>query len=170
MKISEIHEALFEFLLEENKKNKNFRFTTRMNNSRDRLANKYWFIGNDTYLEISFWDGKDSIAKINSIGFTVDLKKNKVYYNMSSKNKNGLEVIDEIVRTLDVPFIKEDYWEKILLPYITSADQIVACLKSFITNEKVKIDTIVQKYPKSGIKFISDDKFNTQLAKISEYR
>ena len=58
MKISQIHEALFQFLLEENRKNKNFRFTTRMNNSRDGLANKYWFIGNDTYLEISMSTGK----------------------------------------------------------------------------------------------------------------
>lgn len=170
MKISQIHEALFEFLLEENKKNKNFRFTTRMNNSRDRLANKYWFIGNDTYLEISFWDGKDNIAKINSIGFTVDLKKNKVYYNMSSKNKNGKEVIAEIVKALDVPFIKEDYWEKVLIHYIISINDIINCLKEFILNEKLEIDKIIQKHPNSGIKFILEEKFNTQQAKIKEYR
>ena len=88
MKIAKLHEIIFDYLMEKHRHDSSFKFTMRSNDRYERLQKGYWFIGNDQYLELSFWDGKDSLSKINNIGFTILLRgaKRQVYYNLSCKD------------------------------------------------------------------------------------
>lgn len=57
--------------------------------SSNRLDNGYWFIGDDTYMNLSFWDGYDQDRKIHRIGFAIDFNlRNEVYLNISAKDNS----------------------------------------------------------------------------------
>jgi len=57
--VQRLHEVLFKNLYERYQENKEFLFTVRQKNNKERLDKGYWFIGDDNYLITSFWSGKD---------------------------------------------------------------------------------------------------------------
>ena len=70
-KIALKHEKIFDYLVSLHKKDNNFFFVPRKINNKSRFEERYWFIGNDRYLQVSFWDGGDSKEKIHNVGFVV---------------------------------------------------------------------------------------------------
>jgi len=170
MLIKDVHEAIFDFLIEKNIEDSDFRFTTRQNNRNNRLTLGYWFIGDDNYLEVSFWDGKEGISRINKIGYTVDLKRNKVYYNFSTKSDLGKEIVDLAIKKLSTPKVEKYFWKTILVENIISIDQILDSLKNFLFDVKPVIDEIVLENLQNGISFIPDEKFKKQIEKISKIK
>ena len=50
----QIHEELFQYLIDINKKDSSVRFSMRKTNRYNRLDDGYWFVGNDKYLQVSF--------------------------------------------------------------------------------------------------------------------
>ena len=175
MIIRELHEKIFEFLYNKYLENKNFKFTTRIKNNRDRLSKGYWFTGGEDYIDISFWKGKDRVAKINKIGFTVLLRRTRreSYYYFSCKDKIGCEVIEKLKNHLDVPLFgnpNNNYWEKTLIYNINEPKQVLNSLDDFINNEKKVIDKILMNNPDERIGFITDDDFLKSINKIQNYR
>lgn len=175
MNIKQLHEEIFHFLITKHKEDTTFKFTTRRNNRWERLKKGYWFIGGEDYLELSFWEGKDSFAKINNIGFTVLLRRNRneVYFNFSCKDGKACFLIEKISSKLKVyksgnPL--SNYWEKTLVGNLQNTAQVITALKGFINHEKKVIDDFIKENPNKDISFISDDKFIKQLETINKYR
>jgi len=69
--IAEIHETIFEFLLEKKEENPQLTFLLRTNNAHNRLDKGYWFWGNEEYVTISFWKGLDKKLSDRSIAFFI---------------------------------------------------------------------------------------------------
>ena len=61
-----------------------FLFMPRRINNRNRLEKGYWFIGDDNYLQVTFWDNDDPARHIHNIAFTINLSKG-CYLEFSSK-------------------------------------------------------------------------------------
>jgi len=175
MVIQELHEKIFTFSYNKHQENRKFKFTTRIKNNRDRLSKGYWFTGGEDYIDISFWKGKDSIAKINKVGFTVLLRKRRQesYYYFSCKDKIGCEVIEKLKNRLKVPLFRNpnnNYWEKTLISELSEYKQVLKSLDDFLNNEKVIIDKIIMNNPNEGIGFIEDNDFLESINKIQIYR
>lgn len=175
MKIADYHEKIFQFLIEKHRENPGFKFTTRMNKKYERLDKGYWFIGGEDYLELSFWKGKDSYAKINNIGFTVLLRQDRkeVYYNLSCKDGKAKRIIEKIAAILKVPISGNplnQYFEKNIVPFLYDIEQVIDALDGFIKKEKLIIDKLIQENPDQGISFIKDEEFAKNIALINSYR
>ena len=73
MNIEQIHDEVFEYLVgrhfSDKKNNVDFFFRTRQRAVPGR--GKYWFIGNEQYIIISFWMGNDNSNKSPNIYFEI---------------------------------------------------------------------------------------------------
>jgi len=175
MEITDIHEMIYKYLYDKHLADSTFKFTTRTRNNRGRLEKGYWFTGGEDYIEISFWKGKDSLAKINNIGFTVLLRntRKEVYYNFSCKDGNNCEVINKLVAQFNLRKIGNpvnNYWEKTIISNFYDMNQIIVALDTFINNEKKVIDRIIQQNRGKGIEFIPDKDFEKNIQKIENIR
>ena len=175
MILSTVHNEVFDYLYGKHKENAAFKFTTRTRNNRERLKKGYWFIGGEDYLELSFWQGKDSLAKINNIGFTVLLRKyrKEVYYNFSCKDGNNCDIIEKLANELNVQKVgnpNNNYWEKTIVSSLFSINQVIDALELFINNEKKLIDKLVSKNISEGLSFIDDYTFEKNINKIESYK
>ena len=175
MEILDIQEEILDFLLWKHQINPSIKFTTRRINRNNKLENKFWFIGNEKYFKFSFWEGKDGKTDLNNLGFTIrwNDKRKEVHYNFSSKFGNGIEIINILVPILNIPKVENpnyNYWEKCIIKNPQNILEIKNSINDFINNEKEIIDKIVSENPDKGIKFISDEKFKTQINKINKFR
>src|SRR5437764_3846201 len=74
-KIATIHEKVLDYFLSLRIRDSNFFFVPRKINNKGRLDEGYWFLGNEYYLHISFWNGEDWKEKIHNIGFVIHSDK-----------------------------------------------------------------------------------------------
>lgn len=175
MLIKELHEKIFKHLYNKHQEDKNFKFTTRIKNNRERLSKGYWFTGGEDYIDISFWKGKDSIAKINKIGFTILLRRTRreSYFYFSCKDKIGCDLIYKLQSKLKAPLFGNPnnfYWEKTLVSNLNDIEKALESLDSFINKEKRIIDKIIFENPNNEIGFITDEDFDKSLRKIEIFR
>lgn len=140
--ILSIHRACFDFLIDYQKEHKDFYFVPRKVNNNNRLNDGYYFIGNDDYLMISFWNGGDKKEKIHNLNFGITESGNCFLEISSRDSEKKAEHLRELVRILEeknhfkfdevrVNKWRFDYSEG--LPYLN-------VLEGFIRNEKAVID------------------------------
>lgn len=182
MSIKTIHAKVLEILLDERKTNKNFRFQLRRTNRFNRLANGYWFHGNDDYMAISFWSGMDWRNKTPNIFFVIwGDGYTKLEISVSDSEEKYTFIHDELLPALTKRF-------DLTLDFETSKDQhhykdmganYEASLRHFLANEKVAIDEVIahaeSRYyatlpPGNKIEFIREEDFQKHLAKTLSYR
>ena len=63
---------MFYYLVQYQHEHKDCYFVPRKKNTFGRLDLNYYFIGNETYLMITFWDGGDQNEKIHNINFGIE--------------------------------------------------------------------------------------------------
>ncbi len=71
MSITSIHEKVLDYIIDLRADDSSLYFAPRKTNKKNRLSDGYWFLGNDNYVNISFWNGLDWKQKINNIGFVI---------------------------------------------------------------------------------------------------
>jgi energy-coupling factor transporter ATP-binding protein EcfA2 len=86
--IAEIHQQVFDLLMAHHKKDPDFLFTLRKINRKGRLDKGYWFLGDDYYLTVSFWRGRDWMTKMPMISFTIKLS-GAAYLEINVKSLSG---------------------------------------------------------------------------------
>lgn len=96
MNIKEVNQICFEFLIKLQAEDPTLFFVPRMTNTNSRLDDGYFFIGNDDYMQISFWKGADWKQKLHYIGFTIK-SDGKVYYELSGTDESKY---DDFLRNL----------------------------------------------------------------------
>lgn len=151
-----IHEKILDFLIKENKKNPDFYFTTRLTNRYNRLDKGYWFLGNDYYVYTSFWEGRDWQRKVWCIGFVVDSQTKRNWLELSAKEDYAKIPFIEIVAN-KLGFYKGEA-DGIYYKDIDGTDYLKN-LKSFLENEKLEIDKLIEEHKPNDISIIQKEDF-----------
>ncbi|AZB11650.1 hypothetical protein EG344_23885 [Chryseobacterium sp. G0162] len=175
IKISDIHHHIFEFLMESRRYNPSLFFILRQLNRNSRLEKGYWFLGNDNYITLSFWMGKDTDTKLPRVSFVInidgttflEIKKDIKYNNFFTHNFfSEIGIINKSSGD-----VERKYYTDFKTDYMKS-------LKSFIEKDKVIIDNFIKKnnqidnHPlaNGGIDFIWPESFERQLRIIDKYQ
>jgi len=100
----------------------------------ERLNKGYWFIGDDTYMNLSFWDGYDQLRKIHRLGFAIDFNRsNEVYLNLSAKdNTEEANYLSEVAQVIGAKAKYPDLSQKIYGSNIKSSKDFIILLDEFI--------------------------------------
>lgn len=166
--ILSIHQICFDFLIDYQKEHKDFYFVPRKVNNNNRLKDGYYFIGNDSYLMISFWNGGDGIEKIHNINFGIT-ESGDCFIEISSRDsEKKAGHLRELVRILEeknhykfdevkVNKWRFDYSES--LPYLN-------VLESFIENEKAVIDEYLRMNKDADIRMANQKMHDKYVKKI----
>src|SRR5436305_2373479 len=97
-KIATIHEKVLDHFLKLREKNPSFYFVPRKINNKRRLDEGYWFIGNEYYVHISFWNGMDWKEKIHNIGFVIHSDKSSKIELSAQDSDEKAEFLEKVVR------------------------------------------------------------------------
>jgi hypothetical protein len=138
--IVKIHEKVLDFLIKERENNPSLYFMPRKINNKNRLNKGYWFLGNDDYLHLSFWNGIDWKEQIHNIGFVIRKDKSS-YIELSGKDSpNKLHFLNNLANHLGgFTTISHSKWQK----HYKGKDYINN-LEKFLRNEKIEIDNFIQ--------------------------
>lgn len=178
MAIAQIHEDVFGLLMKYHKQHPDsFFFSFRQLNRNNRLDKGYWFLGNDHYLAISFWTGKDPVANIPIIAFIIH-EDGTTYLEINFKNYNNKAINFREALLSQFSFSYEPPNGNYRKPYEGFGTDYLKALDNFILTDKEYIDNIVREYGFRGdtdgyhdqVGFIWRGEFARQLKIIEYYR
>lgn len=174
IKISDIHDQIFDFLIECRRYKPGLFFILRQLNRNSRLEKGYWFLGNDKYITLSFWMGRDTDTKSPRVSFVINIdgttflevKKDIKYSNFFTS-----DFFSEIGFDKNLGDIERKYYTDFKTDYMKS-------LKSFLDKDKVIIDNFIKRQNQidnyalshGGIDFIWPESFDKQLRIINKYQ
>jgi len=167
IKIVRIHEKILDHLLQLRNSNPSLFFVPRKINNQQRLEKGFWFLGNQHYLHLSFWNGTDWKEKIHNIGFVV-LKNGNTYIELSAQDSKKKAVVLKKIADQIGGFRKEKSKNKWYKNYDTS--DYIQNLNSFISEIKPVIDDIILKENLNEISLLNEDFFEKYIKKIQNYR
>lgn len=176
--MQEKHQKIFDLLLKYHREDPdNFFFTMRQINRANRLDEGYWFHGNDGYLVVSFWSGRDWMSKTPRISFTV-WESGSTGLMLSQKDTDTDIFSEQLISKLDVHLSdKENVYGK---TYDNFTIAYLDALEYFLEKDKVEIDKLVKEdkaivpgqwmdYANS-VDFISKGDFIKNLKRIEDYQ
>ena len=165
--IVRIHEKILDHLLQLRKVENELYFVPRKINNEKRLDKGYWFIGNENYLQLSFWDGGDWKEKIHNIGFVV-LHDKTSHIEFSAQDSPHKASFLVLVANKLGGFEKtknKNKWQKHYL-----GTNYIENLNDFISNVKPIIDELITNGKPEGIKLLDKTFFNKYTKRIIESR
>lgn len=166
-KIVRTHEKILDHLLRIRKTNSGLYFVPRKINNKERLDRGYWFLGNEYYLNLSFWNGEDWKEKIHNIGFVV-LKDKTSYIELSAQDSSDkAKFLAKIASKLG-GFKKDGNKNKWFKHY--SGTNFIESLDDFIINSKPIIDKLIAAEKPEGIKLLDKTFFNKYGKRIIDGR
>jgi len=166
-KIVRTHEKILDHLLRLRKTDSGLYFVPRKINNKGRLDKGYWFLGNEYYLNLSFWNGEDWKEKIHNIGFVV-LKDKTSYIELSAQDSTvKAKFLEKVAEELG-GFKKDGSKNKWFKYY--SGTNFIENLDDFIINSKPIIDKLITSKKPEGIKMLDKIFFNKYGKRISEGR
>jgi hypothetical protein len=166
-KIIRIHEKILDHLLRLRKDEPNLFFVPRKINNQNRLEKGYWFIGNEYYLHLSFWNGTDWKEKIHNIGFVV-LHNGQSYIELSAQDSTSKAAFLQKLITKVGGFKRDgskNKWHK----HYADKDYTTN-LNDFIQNVKPQIDSLIKKEKPKGIDLLDQTFFNSYIKKVITLR
>ncbi len=170
--IQALHDKLFNYLYGVHQQNPTFMFRVRRMNNQNRLDKRYWFNGNDSYLETSFWDYKDNLHQTPVIRLEYFFESKEWSCELVGRDSKEREsYFKKMVSTDTFKNYKNDgrnpVWRKIL----EKSKNFTMPLEKFIEEEKEKFDTYIKDNPLPKlIDFIDENKFKKDIEKISSYK
>ncbi|RLA63026.1 MAG: DUF262 domain-containing protein [Epsilonproteobacteria bacterium] len=157
--IQRLHEVIFQSLYGRYEENKEFLFTVRQNNNKERLDKGYWFIGNNDYLITSFWSGRDWKNKTPNISLVFlpthsnDRRDDRedCFIELTSKSHQETTVFMQNIMNKIDGFKKRTNgcW---FLPI--NQNGYLASLEYFIKTYKPIIDGCIREYKPTNIGFL----------------
>ena len=170
--IKEIHEEVFQFLLEKHQLDNELRFTLRSSNSNGRLEEGYWFDGSDSLLIITFWNAFNDSTIVPIIAFSIHLD-NTCFINIMMSKKNKTEFIEKNI--VPATGLTESIDKNSLLNFWMKTypieNTILANLELFLTTDKVIIDNLIKANNKTDLfPPIEEKEFQKSLEIIDKWR
>ncbi len=165
--ILRINRKVLDYLVSLRKNDPSFLFVPRKINNKNRLNEGYWFIGNEYYLQLSFWNGTDWKEKINNIGFNINIDGSSSLDLTAQDSNHKADFLKKIIYELGGGFDrigKKNRWNKILpgKDYMTN-------LKAFILVDKPKIDALIERMAPAEISLL-DTSVVEKINRVSELR
>ncbi|TDX42352.1 hypothetical protein [Orenia marismortui] len=160
--ILELHEKILEYLVEK-WENNNLYFMPRLTNKYNRLNLGYYFLGNDDYLQFSFWKGQDEKSRVHNISFVVNSDKS-CSIQLSGKSSEETAKFLEIIASKIGGFreFEKNRWIK----EYDNRDYLNN-LEEFINNEKIIIDNLIKNNQFDEIKLL-DSSYNKNIVRVIE--
>ncbi len=176
---TELHEKIYQTLIDLRRDRPNLRYTFRKSNHAGRLEEGYWFYGNEYYLAISFWTGMDWKNRTPNIVFIITGSGDCfLEINVSDSNIKRDFVKAFLIKPLELT----EHGRKYIKSYDNTSINTTDAFIDFINHDKLIIDEIIEEYSESffqnviyeektdGIGFISSEDFNKRHIKIRQYR
>ena len=142
--IQKIHNDLFEHL---RTKYPELRFKLRQSNRYNRLDQGYWFLGNDSYVGTSFWEGMDWQNKTPNIMLGVnlyDLQQPRVYLEFVAKDDaEKAAFFSRIAAPLQMTRLKSSGQETNKWTKTYETRNILEAVDLFLTTDKNIIDAFI---------------------------
>lgn len=170
--IQKIHNDLFEHL---RTKYPDLRFSLRQSNRYKYLDKGYWFWGDDTNIEVSFWKGMDWLTQTQNIALKIDLLD-----ILSPRVRLEFVASDDIQKT--------NFFEEIAFPLrmfqlringklvnqwtkLYNADIYLDAVDLFIETDKIIIDSFIRSSRVNNLfPYISQKQFDKNIKEIEARR
>jgi hypothetical protein len=166
--IIEMNEKVLSRLLQLRESNENLFFVPRKINNQGRLNEGYWFIGNEGYLYVSFWNGADWKEKIHNIGFVVHSDGSSKIEFSAQDSKLKAKFLEKVAGKIG-GFERKNSKDKWVKHYPTGTSYLKN-LDNFIKQIKPKIDGIIKRDKPKGISLLDDSFYRKYMEKIFELR
>ena len=166
-KIIRIHEKVLDHLLDLHKLDNRFYFVPRKINNKKRRDKGYWFLGNDHYLHLSFWNGTDWKEKIHNIGLVI-LSDRTSYIELSAQDSPEKAIFLKKIASKLPGFKKDGNKNKWHKRY--SGTNYIENLNDFIQNFKPVIDELIKTENPNDIRLLNESFFNKYTKKIIALR
>jgi len=173
--ITEIHEEVYDYLSNIKLDSiADLRFTLRRSNRESRLEDGYWFYGNENYLAISFWSGKDWKNRTPNIIFVI-VPNGETYLEINTSDSKIKRLFIEKYIENKIPGLKKS-GKKFYKKY--SGNTYLESLGIFLVEDKKLIDEIIlenqiffEDAPEDEkIGFIEQEDFDKTKQKVDQYR
>lgn len=161
--IATIHEKVLDYFIKLRKSNPTFYFVPRKINNKGRLDEGYWFIGNEYYVHISFWNGMDWKEKIHNIGFVIHGDRTCKIELSAQDSDDKADFLEKVAFSLK-GFTKDpskNKWYKEM-----DGTDYLSVLAEFINHDKPIIDRLVVRESPPGISKLDkafDDYYVTKI-------
>tara|TARA_R110002020_G_scaffold420179_1_gene629319 strand:- start:852 stop:3002 length:2151 start_codon:yes stop_codon:yes gene_type:complete len=169
---ADFHEELFNIFYSYHLIHKEFKFKPRRTNRFDKLNDKFWFLGDNTYLCIGFWEGNDYKKRLPYISLIIENTSNRfLYFTSSGSSETANFLCNQIFPVLDIDINQTDFSKNgFEYHYYLDQDTLIESINYFLNQIWKKInDQIKTRYSKE-IKIISDETFYFDIEKIKKYR
>lgn len=140
--LAKIHEKLIDRLIYHRKKDPDIYFNPRQRNTKGRLTDGYWFLGNDDYVFLSLWNGRDWKERVNCIGFVV-LPNEGSWIELTAQGCPEVVPFLERLTKIESGFVKDKSKNKWFKKF--SSKDYIKELDYFITVFKPKVDKLIAK-------------------------
>ncbi len=178
-KIKQLHDKALTFLLNWRKKNPDFTFALRKSDLGKKLSNGHWFYGSEEVLILSFWTGMDWINRKPNLSFCYNPEDEETYFEVSVRDST--EKQKAIIESMGTQLQFKTYADSFFFwrTRVTSSQNFIKVLQSFLEQEKLLIDDIIRKNrqlfetkqnTRNKIGFISEEEFNKNLKRTLRYR
>lgn len=175
MGIQKIHEDVLNLLLSYRDDNPDFTFGLRSKNNSNRLDKGHWFLGDDKYVAITFWTGRDwknrtpnlffRIDKYGSCSFEISVADSQDKMGLAKSIMANISGFNTILhgRGFQKNYFTQDY---------------IKCLEKFLSDDKPRIDKNVQNYSQiinsnnkyDQIRYFTEEEFRNMLDRVQDYR
>lgn len=139
-------------------------FLPRVQSSKHKtIADGYYFIGADHYLETTFWTGRNKKAKIYNIAFVI-LADGTGYIELAGETDEKREYLNQLQDSIGgftVPPNRKKWWRK----YFEGNDYI-SNLEGFLDELKLKIDEFIQANPNEYFRPLENDDCQKHINKV----
>ena len=155
------HEMLYKRLMGIRDENPGFYFGTRKKGAK--LMKGKWFLGNEDYISIPFWEGTDTHNKTPNVSFVVIPPKSKILGKRddctsfiqltardSSKKTKFLERMSEVIPGFEL--YGKGEWNKRY-----RAHSYLKNLDDFLVNDKPMIDEMIRNGGVEGLSLLTED-------------
>lgn len=158
-----MNKKCWDYLINIQKFDSSFYFVPRRINNLNRLEQGYFFIGNEEYMQISFWDGGDRYEKVHNVSWGVEAN-GKCFIEISSKDKpDRANYLAELVNILEQKTGKSYHGKNGKWHYYYPEDIFyLDTLQGFLDDEKLIIDEYLRKNPETGIAMLNQE-FNEKF-------
>ena len=168
--IKNLHDKLFNYLYGVHQQNPTFMFRVRRMNNQNRLDKGYWFNGNNSYLETSFWDYKDNLHQTPVIRLVYFFESKEWACELVARNSREREAyFGKMGKELNIPRISEfaQIWR------IKLDGSFLEAISKFIKPNQLasKIDSYIDKHSnETVIRLLDAYVFKKDIAKINLYK
>lgn len=163
--IQEIHEKCLDYLLT-NHSDLTFQLRSRMG---ARLANRYWFHGNDQHLTISFWTGWDFNNNTPSIYLNITNEGISTLILADIEGGEKAKFFKKIAQGLKVEQVSGRKKERFVWVRQYKEKDYLSALETFIQIDKPLIDSFID-VANIGIEAVDKNTFRRNIQNIARLR